>query len=392
MSMPPPGLNEPRLPAEENFLLKMAPPAASLPLGTAAVAAPRTTTKTGHPENSAGLAHLTHSTNETVITQLYLVRTEMQDLKAVLDNIQAGSATLGYYAAYIRKTMADIQVIMTNLPDSEQIRSLQNTWEQLQANPLLTTPEAALEAQDQLHYLNLVGQKVSRIEFLVGYITIPERLNSWLSSARPGYYIPFHQVFEDEIPSPADRTKILNFLTWSPNSIKGGLVDPVSGLIYRYSENPRERMKSIWLLILVLLLAPVLLAIACYLPIPNWPLQQSQFPILLGGWVTILIGVIVHIAVGTLKQNQRQGGLPPVFALGDLSLLIDARSGNILQKILLTLIGLFGLTFALGINNVTPLNAFLVGYSLDSIIELFGNNLEKQVEAQTAIFKRKVGG
>lgn len=76
--------------------------------------------------------------------------------------------------------------------------------------------------------------------------------------------------------------------------------------------------------------------------------------------------------------------------LMNLILIIDARFGEIAMKFILGLIGLFGLVIIstsgipqLGFLNqvstltqVTPLNAFLVGYSLDSILELFGTNLE----------------
>ena len=114
-------------------------------------------------------------------------------------------------------------------------------------------------------------------------------------------------------------------------------------------------------------------------------------------WAAVLIGMGVHIVVGSAKRSKTQNGLPSV--LMDLILIIDARFGEIVMKLTLGLVGLFGLIFIstsqmpqLGFLNslssltqVTPLNAFLVGYSLDSIVELFGTSLEGTSQVKSLI-------
>ncbi len=321
---------------------------------------------------------------------LYLLRAEVQDLHSVMNNIRAGLTSLASNAPNIARTMADCAVIMQRIADNELTRSLHNMWEQMQNNPILIKPASSISAQEQLHWLNLLDQQIARVEYLIGYITIPARLNKWLALARPGYYIPFHNVFEDEIPSVEDRTRILKYLAFSPEAIRGGILDPNSGLIYRYAEDPNVRRKSLAILGLTLLLSIGLVVLACYLPLAGWPFQSGNMTTLLGGWAAILLGVIVHIAIGSLKRQQLMGDLPRILAIGDLPLLIDARIGTILQKLLLVLIALFGLAFSVGINNITPLNTFLVGYSLDSVVELFGNSLEKQAQNQLGILKKEL--
>jgi hypothetical protein len=108
-------------------------------------------------------------------------------------------------------------------------------------------------------------------------------------------------------------------------------------------------------------------------------------------WAAVLIGMLVHVIVGSAKRAKNQNGMPSV--LMDLVLIIDARFGEILMKLSLGLIGLFGLLIisntgssAAGIlNQFTPLNAFLVGYSLDSIVELFGTSMEGTSQVTTLL-------
>jgi hypothetical protein len=105
----------------------------------------------------------------------------------------------------------------------------------------------------------------------------------------------------------------------------------------------------------------------------------------------------VHVVVGSAKRSKTQNGMPSV--LMDMILIIDARFGEIVMKLILGLVGLFGLVLIsssrapqLGFLNqfsvmtqVTPLNAFLVGYSLDSILELFGTSLESTSQVKSLI-------
>ena len=55
---------------------------------------------------------------------------------------------------------------------------------------------------------------------------------------------------------------------------------------------------------------------------------------------------------------------------------MSARTGQILLKLLLTLIGFFGLAPIVGVTNITPFDSHLVGCSLDSFAGLFGAILE----------------
>jgi hypothetical protein len=258
-------------------------------------------------------------------------------------------------------------------------------------NPILITPEADFPAQEQLHYIDMLGGQIRRIVFLVGFLTIPARVNNWLAQARPGYYIPFHLVFDDELPIQEERAKVLNYLAWSPKAIRGGIVDVANGLIYRYADEPKSRRNSFLLLALVFVICTAIIVGACYVRVPGWPIQASHLYSLLVAWGALLIGVVIHIAVGSIKRARAQGGLPPIIAIGDFFMLVNAKAGQILLKLLLAVIGFFGFVFGSGVNNVTPFNAFLLGYSLDSFIELFSSSIEQRATAQVNTLKKQLG-
>jgi hypothetical protein len=325
-------------------------------------------------------------------SKLRELRAEMQDLQAVFAKVRTGDTTVILNAEYINKTRSDAAELVSQIePSGDTVRHLMNVYEQMQQNPLYANPETEIGAQEQMHALNLLEDQVRKIEFYVGVLTIPARVNDWLAEARPGYYIPFHAVFEDEVPEAEDRARILSYLVWSPKPIKGGIVDAANGLIYRYNEKPMRRLLNILVILGTLVASTAAVIGACYLRISGWPFQTDNLSRFTAGWIAIVVGVIVHIAVGSVKRTQSQGQLPSIASLGDLPLILDARSGQIITKILLALIGLFGLAFASGVENVTPLNAFLVGYSLDSVIEVFSSGIEQRATLQASALKKQLG-
>lgn len=324
------------------------------------------------------------------LTKLRELRAEVQDLQSVLDSVRRGESTLKTYAVYVKKTVKDINQLIPAVREGDAVRHLLNSWEQMSANPLLLTPDADFPAQEQLHYLDMLAGQIRKIVFLIGFLTIPTRVNDWLRQARPGYYIPFHLVFDDELPIQEERVKVLNYLAWSPEAIRGGIIDVANGLIYRYADEPKARRRSFWLLLLALLLCAGIVAGACYVPAEGWPVRPIHLYNFLAGWSAVLVGVVVHIGVGSVKRTQAQGGLPPIIAVGDFFMVVNARAGQILLKLLLALIGFFGLVFASGVNSITPLNAFLLGYSLDSFMEVFGSSIEQRASAQVATLKKQL--
>ena len=351
------------------------------------------------------------SEQQVVPSLLRQFRTQVRDLRALLDRVPGNTTALDDYADYIQKavdvgddllTKAEIAAAKT-AGHQDELRHIRNTWEQLKLSPLLKNPARNdMAPQDQLQHVAMLDACCREIDFQIGWLTIPERLNGWLAQARPGYYVPFHAVFADELPNPEDRAKVLSFLAWSPEALRGGLVDASTGLVYRFDQDRRRQWLSLLGIVGVVVLATTLVILACYprtgidlgiflLQVDAWPFVPDHLSTLLVGWAAVLAGVVVHVAVGTAKLMRSEAASLPVIAATDLLPRVNAKFGTILLKLLLALIGFFGLVFAVDIDQVTLLTAFLIGYSLDSVVELFGTSLENRALAQTTGLRTAIG-
>ena len=321
------------------------------------------------------------------------IRSEVVNLQNVLTSIQAGETSLRDQAAYIQKTVLDIPPYVTSLAvidGGDETRTIENLWEQMQFNPLLQNPTAEFDPQQQASYINRLNANIKQMITIIGNMTIPERINDWLKESRLGYYFSFHEVFEDELADPLDRDRLLKHLKWAPNVLENGLglVDQQNGLIYRTTKNQKVKNRSRFLLIMTLL-ATFVLVIVLAMPSfidQSWPLKLGNLPALLLGWAALLVGIVVHIMVSSYKRGNEAGGRPPIVAIGDLSLWLNAKIGQIILRMGLALFAFCGLAFGTG--SVTILNAFLVGYSLDSFLEIFSGSLNGEATNLTEQFRK----
>ena len=334
----------------------------------------------------------------TLLVTLRDLSAEMLDFQDVLSKVRLGEASLDTFNPYIVKTVKDVDELVKDIQKlgkdpsaSDSIRHILNAWEQMKANPLMLAPDGDHDAQQQLHYLNILDRQIEKVVFLCGSLTIPNRLNTWLQTTRPGYYIPFHTVFEDEIPNPEDRQRLLEHLATAPEAVQNGWVDSDAGLIYRYSQKLLERWLSVVYFVLALGLSTGLVVGACYLGLPDWPLAAANLTTMLSGWLALLAGIIVHIGIGSIKRKQERS-LPAQTPLSDILFIVNARLGQILLKLFIALIGFFGLVFASGIDQATIFNSFLVGYSLDSFVEVFGTQLEQRAAGMIGAAQKNLTG
>ena len=328
---------------------------------------------------------------------LRVLSAEVLDLQGILSQIKKGETALDISARYIVKTTDDIEKLLAAIAPlaegptvSDTVRHIFNTWEQMITNPILIAPDGTFEAQSLIHSLDNLDGQINKMVFLCGSMTVPNRLDDWLKNTRPGYYIPFHQVFEDEIPNQDARQRLLKFLAWAPKAVKDGYIDMESGLVYRYSHSLRERWLNFLYLVLAFCIITGVVIGMCYIALPGWPLAPANVTTVLFGWLALLVGLIAHIGIGTIKRQRDRGGLPELFATSDVLIVINTRMGQILLKLFLALIGFFALVFSSGLDNVTILNTFLVGYSLDSFVEMFGSTLEQRATGQLNAMQQKL--
>ncbi|HEY0735195.1 MAG TPA: hypothetical protein VGD69_09850 [Herpetosiphonaceae bacterium] len=334
------------------------------------------------------------------LDELRNLRTEVRDLQRIINSVRVGESSLQDHVRYIKKTIGDIHALAPKLDAMERkhggedaIRHLRNVLERMDENPLLVSPEdTSRGSEDLLRYGTRLDELCQKFIYCVGVLTIPERVNEWLENSWPGYYIPFHAVFEEEMPVYEDRVRVLEHMAWTPRLIPYGIVDPTTGLIYKFSN------RKFWLVASVALLAGVIAGVILGLQAaPNvfgnafLTVESEPTVSLVVLWLAVVAGVAFHIIVGTAKQMRSNPDRPPIFAMRSVLPILNAKLGNILFKIALTIVGLVGLIFSIEANKINLLSAFLVGYSLDSVIELFGTSAEQMAAAQLASLKKQMG-
>jgi hypothetical protein len=358
------------------------------------------------PPNADGQSNKTHECDACFVQRLRDVATEVRSLQDFLRLIHQGEILLseGHVVLTqkvdaIKQGLRKVRLAARHvsekfgLADDDAVTRVDAIWQTMQASPLLNAPptDNSLDAQTLLRHLTFLDEQCNALVLEIAHWTIPSRLADWLKNGRPGYYVPFHAVFDDEIPNYEDRARILRFIAYSPASVINGLIEPDTGLIYYFSPKWYWQVLSALLLAAALTLTVGLVVGACYLGVPNWPFANKDVSKFLVGWLAVLLGVVIHTAVSTVKHAQAQGGKPPVISPRDLLPWMNAKLGPLLMQLLLTLMGFFGLAFSLGPDGVTPLNAFLVGYSLDSILELLNAGLQQQSAALIPTLKQQLG-
>ena len=343
--------------------------------------------------------HCKSDENENIAKQLRLLREEMMDLVMVLRFIQSGRLKRSEVHESFQQTYKDIEDIIVALDpahkniESDSIRRIRDIWELMKTNPLFkqTTNQDNNDQEGEdnnevflLRHISVLEELAGKMALEVGYRTIPERVNAWLKLERPGYVLPFHLVFEDELLSETDRKKVLQFLSWKPTEIKYGLIDVASGLIYRYPEKRYNRWLRIMFIMLVFILFSTLFV--CWGGVVNSlgldsiiTVDFSDIPAWML-WGAILFGISVHKLIGNVKDNQ--GVLTSPFRpIGEWSLYLSARTSQILFSILVAVISTISLFFLAG--EVPSIEyGFLVGYSIDSFVGLFASGLERASKAQ----------
>lgn len=330
-----------------------------------------------------------------VIGALRLVSAEAQDLRAVLRKVRDGEAPLASFAGYIRTTREQIDEILTPMVDVDDcFRHVRNTWELMSAARIMREPEQEMPAQELMQGLGLLDGYCRLLVYWAATRTVPVRLKDWLATSEPGYAIPFHAVFEDEVPDAEDRQKILNQLAWSPVFLKGvgGIVDPESGLVYRYDTGKSRGQLSLalfWILLAVAAGGAVVWGLSALPPLS----PRRVGPTLVLGWLAMLAGTTVHWVIGANKRLRSQAATPAVLPISRSLIMLNARIGFILFRIAVALVGYAGLVYAVPSDEFTTFafNAFLAGYSLDSVVELFGTSMDQRAAAHHANLKQQLG-
>lgn len=339
------------------------------------------------------------------LSALRELRAELQDLQALLGRVREGQTTMAEHAPYLVQNRREIAALFrriiargggaagaTTAADdvplpADQLRHLINLWQQVLCASILARPDSAISADEQVKQIAACDALLSSMVVCIGNLTIPAKLNEILSTAWAGYLLSFHDLFSADLPVLEDRQRLLRFLAASPDRILNGIVEPESGLIYPYHRDAWRR----WLVCLGLLATMVGITWGVSL------LSRVQFvvdtvklgrDVLIMDWLLVVAGVLTHLAIDRSKGSVLGVASIP---LSHVSSAIDARAGTILIKMTMMIVGYLGLIFLGGQENANHMNAYLVGYSLDSFVGVFSTAMERKAAAKGAALTQALG-
>lgn len=342
-------------------------------------------------------------------------RIEIQEIVNIIDQHTAGQLNIVDHVEELQKSANDAnnkikEFSEVHLPAFDEPRDLDSEilhyWQLASCSPFLNAKNSqqneqssdSSDEQNRLRELNQLKSRLKRLIFLIGYSTVMERLNEWISLTHVGYALPFHRIFEDEIESADDRLRILQMISLVPKMIKGGLVDLTRGVVLCYPLSWWDRLIRNLIVFLLLVLSFTL--VWGFSVILQSPDERALFgltdgtavtqpAILLKNWTALLLGIGAHILVAGAKLTNaefRQFPMP----LRDWSAYLSARTSTLIYKIVLALLVFIAMYLSLK-GDMKLFDAFLIGYSFDSVVELLGASMEKSAGNKLTTFKDKLG-
>jgi hypothetical protein len=264
----------------------------------------------------------------------------------------------------------------------DEVVHIENAWRRAAVERIQERPEAPDEVATLLSRARAGRDALATIVYHAALLTIPPRLNAHLRSLRPGAALDFHRNFIDELPDAEDRDRLLRYLGDHPLSIEG-VVDPSSGLIYKTSASRLRRAWSFGGIVLLALLGGglvfALTHIEPWFDRDDWPVAETRTSELLATYLLVFVGAFAHLLVDALKRSRR--GASPAMALGDMLVWVHVREIQISIAVLSLWVGVVGL--ALSSDDIGWALAFFVGYSIDSVVDIFLARFETLVGERT---------
>ncbi len=245
-------------------------------------------------------------------------------------------------------------------------------------------------------------------------VTIPSRLNECLCDLWPGQSLNFYTQFNDELCRQDCGRWFLEYYNSHP-AIIDGVVNTADGTIIKVSPNKLRRLLSFIMVaftailgivlawysawILVMMKFPLTLAVPngimlsdvmittidlSKLDVTDYPVLAVPFAVCYG---LIVAGAVTHLLIGALKQQRKRKPSDNLAIEGWLRWFHVFEIKNFFASFSLC-IGFFGLILL--IKTTDYLTAFLIGYSIDSFVDVFLNRFDQGVSSGTAELKATI--
>lgn len=291
---------------------------------------------------------------------------------------------------------------------SDEVTRLANQWERfLNLWRLYGTGGKELQG----HYDDFEAL-ICDMVLLINKLTIPDRVREHLQTLYPGQELDFMDNFGNELCTKDHAGPILEWIAAHPECING-VVDTANGRIYKVDERKSRQLMSILVAVaicavgvLVALALPWVLATAQYplsISVPNMTIANQSVrsidfatadPVGLAGvpfflatcFLMVVSGGLAHLLVGGVKQAR--SGTGTVLAVEGWIRWFHIREIKNWAATLTLIIGFLGMVFVLKTADFAT--AFLVGYSIDSVVDLFLARFDVAVTAKTEEIKEKI--
>lgn len=274
------------------------------------------------------------------------------------------------------------------------IEQIWNDWDKLRAVCAeLASQRLSLDALDAAELAKLsesfhaASERVRELSRLAAWVTIPHRLNHHLEDVPVGRALNLFDVFQDELDRE-DLARLIERLSVYGGYLNG-VIDPRSGLAYSASRQPWKRALSVVQTVVLLALPFVTLVLSARhggSPILGVP-PATAAKVYVGG----VGGLLAHVLVNAVKSTQSNAA--PTFL--DWALWLHVKRVQVAISIVSLWAAFLGVCWLESKPLTTPgLDAtgwlpmsLAIGYSLDSIMEVFIQRFDALMNTQLTRWK-----
>jgi hypothetical protein len=298
------------------------------------------------------------------------------------------------HIAAVDERLRELRELLRDCPrlydmSGDEIAEMANLWQ----DALGWIPREGATADACHKGVPIVRDRLGDIAWHAALVTVPQRVNQHLQTLRVGGQLKFGDAFGDELPDPTDRQKMLDYLKAHPSAVSG-IVDAERGVIYAASRSGGRRLLSVGLLVVLLLAGVGVIRVATggfppYIA-ATWLFTTDRFADLVGAYILLFVGAVVHIVIEAIKEQQRNG--PGAFlALDDWFLWLHVREVSNAVSVL----SLWAVIFLLAVgypNGIDRLSAVFAGYSLDSVIGIAITRFDALASSKTGAVAKTLSG
>ncbi|MDX1995153.1 MAG: hypothetical protein SF029_22415 [bacterium] len=313
--------------------------------------------------------------------------------------LQTDQPIYAYNERQIEARLNELRTLLRNAPGlydryGDEITHIENFWERAQRDwPAISTevvPDAPVAAEAIVRAAKVLDYTDSII-YHVGLLTIPGRLNQHLEQLRIGQKLDFNATFSDEVPDTEDRRKILEYLDARPMVVRNGIIDLAAEGVYHASPYRWRRNLSYLFVLLTVATGAVLVYLIGETAqfVPDWFVEPGRTTELLVEYLFIIIGGVVHLGVDAVKQARSTPG-GKALVVEDWLLWVHIHEVGVIIGILSLWVGFAGLLLLSSATAVDWETAFLIGYSIDSFVDLFLQRFDAGVLNRSTALRGRV--